>query len=381
MPLLGSNIRLPYEPEQEDLLGHFFGKQELGQQLEQQQMDKAGRVPEFSRPIVPKEEQEQLEPAATVQNVSAEREFNTYKGSGYWGDDPSWQKLSNYEKAAAMALMEADVVDGRPDVGSARNVLGAMINRADRDGVDLGVHVSTRIYQPTIEPVQYSRLAKITKLPEFQALRNLAQQRDEGLVDDWVGGATHFLAHEPVMERLQAAEPGKYRSWVDWTGYKGNNGQYANPDGSPVFRDRSHAFLAPEGRHSANRAPLVDVEGHQYLPSDVKPPTLEEKVGLTRPSSGQPATKATTAAGSKVGGKLPSLSQALFGVEKPVLGNMLGMAIEPTGKFANPMSSTTSEASAMTLPGSQPVEDQQQQAFVLPQRQRRPAPEPYRRRS
>jgi hypothetical protein len=58
------------------------------------------------------------------------------------------------------------------------------------------------------------------------------------------------------MENLTAREPGKYRSWKGWTGYgAGQPGQYSNPDKSPVFRDSSHAFLAPEGRYDYTQPP------------------------------------------------------------------------------------------------------------------------------
>ena len=142
-----------------------------------------------------------------------------------------------------MALMEADGMDPI----AARNALAAMINRSQKTGEDLGTHVSKAIYQPTIEPSQQARLERILKSPQYGDLTTWAERRAQGLEADPVGGATHLLAHEPVMERLRAQNPQKYRSWVNWTGYNAGGGKYSNPDGSPVFRDASHAFLAPEG--------------------------------------------------------------------------------------------------------------------------------------
>ena len=118
----------------------------------------------------------------------------------YWGDHPAWAGLGPHEKAAAMALMEAD---GR-DFGSAKNALGAMINRSNKEGVDLGAHVSKRIYQPTIEPTQFSRLQSILASPEHRQLTELARQRMSGQAPDWTQGATHFLAPESTMLSLTA---------------------------------------------------------------------------------------------------------------------------------------------------------------------------------
>lgn len=160
--------------------------------------------------------------------------------AGWAASDVRWQQLDPYQKAAAMALMEAD----RADPNDAKNALGAMINRAAKNGEDLGAHVSQKIYQPTIEPAQQQRLGSILGSAKFEQLTEWARRRASGQEADPVNGATHFLAHEPTMEALRAREPGKYRSWVQWTGYDANGGQYANV----THRDRSHAFLAPEGR-------------------------------------------------------------------------------------------------------------------------------------
>lgn len=165
----------------------------------------------------------------------------------YWGNHPDWQRLSSREKAAAMALLEADNVGGKVDVESARNALGAMINRAARDGVDIGQHVSGKIYQPTIEPAQFARLSRVVGSPEHQQLMALYDGRVSGREPDWVQGATHFLAPEKTMLALEAGNPSKYRSWRQWTKYDDATGQYAGV----TLRDKSHAFLAPEGAHSA----------------------------------------------------------------------------------------------------------------------------------
>lgn len=165
----------------------------------------------------------------------------------YWGNHPEWQRLSSREKAAAMALLEADQVGGKVDVDSARNALGAMINRAARDGVDIGQHVSGKIYQPTIEPAQFARLARVVGSPEHKQLMDLYDGRVSGREPDWVQGATHFLAPESTMLKLEAGNPSKYKSWRQWTKYDDATGQYAGV----TLRDKSHAFLAPEGAHSA----------------------------------------------------------------------------------------------------------------------------------
>lgn len=170
-----------------------------------------------------------------------------------WTSDPRWRVgLTDTQKAAAMALMEADTRGGKPDLEAARNALGAMLNRAAKTGVKLGEHVSRAIYQPTIEPAQWARLNRIIRLPEFAQLTALAEARVKGTVGDWVKGATHFLAHESVMMKLSGGvrpdpyNPGqyvgnsrKYYSWPKWTGFDAKTGSYRGV----VFRDKSHAFL------------------------------------------------------------------------------------------------------------------------------------------
>lgn len=157
--------------------------------------------------------------------------------SGWAAHNATWKGLSATEKAAAMALLEAD--GANPD--DARNALAAMINRAGRTGEDLGAHVSRSIYQPTIEPAQERRLERILRSPAFADLKGWAERRVAGQEADPVNGATHFLASEQTMLALEAKEPRKYRSWRKWTGFDGQ--QYRGV----VMRDGSHAFLAPDG--------------------------------------------------------------------------------------------------------------------------------------
>lgn len=87
-----------------------------------------------------------------------------------------WNSLDDYQKAAAMALMEAD---GR-NFNDARNAAGAMVNRAAKSGESLGEHTSKPIYQPTIEPAQQQRLSGILKSPEFGSLTTWVKARSAG---------------------------------------------------------------------------------------------------------------------------------------------------------------------------------------------------------
>lgn len=182
---------------------------------------------------------------------SASSPFSRGGASGYWGQNADWQQLDDVTKAAVMAYLEADSKNGKVDLGSASNALGAMINRADKEGVPLGQHVSGKIYQPTIEPTQYARVGKALQSDEVAQLKQLARERLSGEREDWVNGATHFLAPERTMLALEAREPNKYRNWgprgQNWTGYDPLTGEYRGV----VLRDASHAFLAPGGAHSA----------------------------------------------------------------------------------------------------------------------------------
>lgn len=161
---------------------------------------------------------------------------------GWVTRDARWKGLNQFEKAAAMALMEADGM--RTD--DAKNALGAMINRAAKNGEDLGHHVSRAIYQPTFESAQQARLPQILNSPQFREMTAWAERRAAGQEPDPVNGATHFLAHERTMLALEAREPGKYRSWRGWSGFDDKTGQYRGV----LARDNSHAFVSPGGAFS-----------------------------------------------------------------------------------------------------------------------------------
>lgn len=170
----------------------------------------------------------------------------------YWGDNPLWQNLTGPQRAAAMALLEAEVGRDGINVGNARNALGAMINRSIAEGQPIGEHVSRSIYQPIIEDNQYSRLNDVLQMPEFRELTNLAQQRLIGAVPDWVQGADHYLAPPQTMLALEAREPEKYKSWRNWTQFNPETGQYGNV----VLQDDSHHFLKLYGDRPA-AAPIM----------------------------------------------------------------------------------------------------------------------------
>src|SRR5690349_21807501 len=117
----------------------------------------------------------------------------------YWGDNPAWQRLSSQQKAAAMSILEADSRNGKINLDDAKNIISAMVNRAEKEGVDLGKSVSGKIYQPTIEDAQFARLPRVLSSPEFQELTQYADARLSGAEPDRVSGATHFLAPESTM--------------------------------------------------------------------------------------------------------------------------------------------------------------------------------------
>lgn len=306
----------------------------------------SGRTGEFSRQLVPKEEQENIERRRIKkQDISDEQsslpDFTGPRPQGYWGRDRSWQQLDPYQKAAAMALLEADSKGSKISFADARNALGAMVNRADKEGADLGDHVSGKIYQPTIEPSQYARLQSVTRMPEFQALTELARGREAGEIPDWVGGATHFLAKPDVMLRLEADDPQKYRSWRKWTGYDDATGKYANE----VMSDSSHVFLAPEGRHSAG----------QSLVGDPPPPSEPGEGGYDTPS---PLPTASASPG------LPKLAE-LFGLPS-------GGKNKPAAAQANPLEDLKSPIGVGALA---PQEGQDPASFaLLPAQRMRMAP-------
>jgi len=219
-----------------------------------------------------------------------------------WTSQEIWQRLTPTQKAAAMALMEADTKGGRIDLDAARNVLGAIINRSEKTGEELGQHVSKPIYQPTIEMSQFARLPRILQSPEFREMTSLAERRVQGQEGDWVQGATHFLAPEKTMLALEAREPNKYKNWgprgANWTGYDPATGEYRGV----VMRDSSHAFLAPEGAHKATPAdpfsgkPIEMASAENALPQPAETPhaMLSGTAPVITGGSAQPSMMATT---------------------------------------------------------------------------------------
>lgn len=308
--------------------------------------------PRLLQPEEPKEEQENLyrkgrrRPIDRISTNSEMPDFTGPRPEGFWGRDSSWQQLSSYQKAAAMSLLEADSKQGRINFMDARNAMGAMINRADKEGQDLGDHVSRKIYQPTIEPAQYSRLAAIVQMPQFKALTDLAEQRATGKVGDWVDGATHFLAKPKTMLELEAREPEKYKSWRRWTGYDDATGTYKNE----VMADDSHVFLAPEGRHSAGTggyAPIYGAVAEMSGPPSAPAP-------ISDPSTGAPPTA-----------ELPKMAD-LFGLP--------GDKKKPVAAPVNAMADLQSAPFKMT--GLEGLPEQDDAAFALLPAQQRRAPVP-----
>lgn len=291
----------------------------------------------------------------------------------YWGNHPDWQRLSSREKAAAMALLEADQVGGKIDPESAKNALGAMINRAARDNVDIGQHVSGKIYQPTIEDAQFSRLGRIINSPEHQQLMALYDARTSGQAPDWVNGATHFLAPEKTMLSLEARDPAKYRSWRQWTGFDDNTGEYKGV----TLRDRSHAFLAPEGAFSAK---FGDAQPGQAAPG-AAPAAVPSMVPATTEATAD--TSAAKDAPAIAGGWLgtlqrePGVATAEAAPPLDVKGGLLaqlGQVLDPEQKQGqrpgDPMS-LAPEAAPLELPRLKPGRvDVQRLASIIQARQR-----------
>jgi LAS superfamily LD-carboxypeptidase LdcB len=181
---------------------------------------------------------------------------------GWARTDQRWKSLNQFEKAALMSLMEAG--GGKNSV----NALGAMINRAAKEGEDLGAHVSGKIYQPTWESSQRARMDRLLNSPEFPRLVEWAKRRIAGEEPDPVNGATHFLVHEKTMLALEARNPRKYRSWRKWTKFDPKTGQYGNV----MLRDETHAFNAPDGKFSYS----PNGEGKIEVAND-NPPDLKER--------------------------------------------------------------------------------------------------------
>jgi hypothetical protein len=229
--------------------------------------------------------------------------------------DPTWAAMDPYQRAAAMALMEANT--GKNQGSDARDVVSAMVNRARKGGEDLGAHVSKSIYQPTFEPGQHARLPSIVSHPEFGALTQFARDRWTGAAPDTVGGNTHFLAPESTMWSLYKSNPSKYpiSHWGAWAGYGRNPDlptEYTNPDKSPVFRDHSHAFVAPEGRYEYTQPPDA-MDNVSYGTNEPAPssPFVPTPSSAPSPSPGPSPSASPDIAGLLVGlGKGTQTAQA-----------------------------------------------------------------------
>lgn len=258
--------------------------------------------------------------------------------------DPRWQKLSPYEKAAAMSLMEAD----RMDPISAMHALDAMVNRSGKEGVDLGEHVSQKIYQPTIEPAQQRRLDRILSSETFPLLAQRAEDRVTGREPDFVGGATHFLAPESTMLSLERSNPSKYKNWgprgANWTGYDPSTGAYKGV----VMRDQSHAFLAPEGTADGSLPPPA-------------PPSATPRGAY----AAAPARKAT---GAFMAAAAPSVSQGLS--EQPQQKSIGGAFGSALSGFAGAQGGSSETLAQLAKSGQQTnqsalAEEDQRQANAL----------------
>lgn len=196
--------------------------------------------------------------------------------------NPRWLSLNGYERAAVMALMEAEKAN--PD--DAKNVLGAIVNRATMEKQDLAQHTSRPIYQPAIERSQEARLDRLLKHPEFRPLTAWAERRAQGQEADPVNGATHFLAPEKTMLSLEAREPQKYKSWRKWTNFDPESSAYRGV----IMRDKSHAFLAPDGR-PVETAPVPSVQDYEGA-IDPPPSAAAVAVASAAPRAAAPAAPA-----------------------------------------------------------------------------------------
>lgn len=175
-----------------------------------------------------------------------------------WGRDKTWRSLDQYQMVAAMAILETKKnKDGSFCMRCSENIVHAIINRASLDGHSLTRSVSNKIYQPVIEPYQYKMLARYVGTKEHKKLTHVAFKRHTGQIEDRTNGATHYLVHSRVMVALNKKKPCKYWSWgpfkcngkqgANWTGYNPATKRYKNQ----VLVDSDHAFLAPQGQHSA----------------------------------------------------------------------------------------------------------------------------------
>lgn len=263
--------------------------------------------------------------------------------------DPRWQALNKYQQAAAMSLMEAD----RMNPSDARNVLGAILNRSAKSGQDLSAHLDSPIYQPTIEPNQQARLDRILRSGEYSNLTSWAERRANGLEDDPVSGATHFLAPESTMLALEKSNPAKYKNWgprgQNWTGYDPTKGEYKGV----VMRDSSHAFLAPEGaykpkatqvasvapsipnvlasgygRESGPSAPITVAASPEVLPWASKPVMASAGASPTSDAKGGFA-----GLGKSIGGGIGAFAQAVGGSDEDAGAQQLAELAKVNGQM------------------------------------------------
>lgn len=282
-------------------------------------------------------------------------------------NDARWRALNPYQRAAAMALMEADGMNPQ----DARNALGAMINRAAKTGEDLGEHVSKAIYQPTIEPAQQKRLDRILRSGEFHNLTSWAERRTAGHEPDPVQGATHFLAPEKTMLALERQNPRKYRNWgprgANWTGYDPSTGEYKGV----VMRDRSHAFLAPEGAFSVpGREQQVNVAQNGAISGGVRPSELPQAVAASAPSAFAASTPSVPPVTAGLSTHAP--------VANPAVGGGLLSGLFGSQSFT-PVMAQQPEASPIPktpdVPQLQPVQrpiDMSRLAAIIARRQQQP---------
>lgn len=250
-----------------------------------------------------------------------------------------------------MALMERE----GNNTDDAMHIVGAMVNRARKAGVDLGEHVGEKIYQPSFEPSQEARIDRLLKSPDFATLSQFADDRWNGRVPDNVSGATHYLAPERTMLALEAREPAKYKNWgprgANWTGYDPQTGSYRGV----VLRDRSHAFLAPDGAYSAP-GPDGSTPAPFQVADNPVPPILQSGYGrnanTTQPSpvggagaapfavaSNGGGSSSTPAAGANQGSQAPFAMASADQPKKSIaqlFGENLAAVMTPNANNAKP---------------------------------------------
>lgn len=159
---------------------------------------------------------------------------------GTWtSQDSRVQAMDKYQRAALIATLEDNDPEGSKDV------ISAMVNRAQKGNQDLGAHVMGRIYEPNQardHKAQARAQQYLNDPSKLQSLADYAKQREMGLVPDRVNGATHFIIPEKHMVKKWEEDPNVYRisSWGSWTGYNHSTGRY-----SPQYerhRNKAHVF-------------------------------------------------------------------------------------------------------------------------------------------